>query len=99
MADSASALASLAEALDDPSRMVRLEACRAVTSIRYRQLRDNTGVERLLRLLETEEDPFVAQAAYWALGTYGGPRIAEARARFRFSDWGQEVWRIVTRRD
>jgi HEAT repeat protein len=88
------ALPPLVAALDDRHRCVRLEAARALEQLGGAAIFDAEAARRLEQLLVREHDPYVAFAAYWALGAQGG--AIGSRAGFRWSSWGQTVWQIVT---
>lgn len=80
-------------ALDDHSRCVRLAATWALEKLGRAAIFDAAPAKRLERLLDCEGDPYIAYAAYWALGAQGGS--IGCRAAFRWSDWGQTVWKVV----
>lgn len=93
---SGGSIAPLISALDDGSRSVRLEAARALEELGRGAITAVGAAHRLALLLYEEDDPYVAYAAYWALGWQGGSAMNARRAAFRDSEWGQTVWNIVT---
>jgi HEAT repeat protein len=87
-------LRPLVLALDDCFRCLRLAATWALEGLGRAGISHPRAADRLERLLDTEDDPYIAYAAYWALGVQGGS--IGRRAAFRWSDWGQTVWEVVT---
>jgi HEAT repeats/PBS lyase HEAT-like repeat len=92
--DSLGSLRPLVCALDDRFRCVRLAAAWALDDLGDAGIFHARAADRLERLLDGEDDPYIAYAAYWALGAQRGSNAP--RAAFRWSDWGQTVWQAVT---
>jgi len=81
-------------ALDDRFRCIRLAATWALEDLGQAGVAHGRAADPLDRLLFSEDDPYVAYAAYWAHGAQGGTNAR--RTEFIWSDWGQSVWRVVT---
>lgn len=92
---STASVRALVPALSDDARGVRLEAVRAIEILGRCSVRTASAAEWLAYVLWEDPDPFVAYAAYWALGRIGAPRFDSERARFRWSERGRYLWRIV----
>lgn len=87
-------LRPLVGALDDRFRCVRLAAAWALDDLGDAGIFHARAADGLERLLDGEDDPYIADAAYWALADQGGSDAS--RAAFRWSDWGRTVWEAVT---
>jgi HEAT repeat protein len=84
-------------ALADIAHSVRLEACRSLARLGRAGLREPAAVLMLTAVMHEPRDPHVAWGAYRALAEQGGASVEVRRAAFRYSAWGQEVWRIAGR--
>jgi HEAT repeat protein len=93
----AGSITPLVTAVEDYFRCVRLAAASALEELGRAAITDPTAANGLSDLLEQEGDPYVAYAAYWALGWQGGSAAEARRAAFRWSDCGQAVWSAVAR--
>ena len=94
---SAEAARALAPVLGDRFRCVRLAAAWALEELGSQGFPDAEASGELGRLLEREDDAWVAYAAYWALGWHpDAPGSGERRSAFRWSEWGATVWALVT---
>ena len=78
--------------LNDPSRAVRSAAAWGLEELGCDGFFDSAAFGPLEHLLLQDKDPFVARAAYWALGWI--PRRSEAREKFWSTPRGQWAWRI-----
>ena len=94
---SSQAARALASALRDRFGCVRLAAAQALEELGSQGFPDPEASRELGRLLEREDDAWVAYAAYWALGWHPGAAGShERRSAFRWSEWGATVWAQVT---
>ena len=83
------ALAPLTAALDDGHRCVRLEAARALEQLGAAAIFDAEAARAPRSAARfASSDPYVAFAAYWALGAQGG--AIGSRAAFRWSELGPD---------
>jgi HEAT repeat protein len=92
--ESIRSLRPLVLSLDDRFRCVRLAAAWALEDLGRAGAFHPRAADKLERVLDTEDDPYVAYAAYWALGAQRGSNAR--RAAFRWSARGQIVWEAVT---
>ena len=79
----------LARALGQPSRSVRLAAAWGLEALGSDGILEPVARVALARVLDHEHDPYVVDAAYWALAWHASEN--ERRERFRVSNWGQTV--------
>jgi hypothetical protein len=80
-------------ALEDRSANVQMEAAWALATLAARGFLDPDALDVLQILMAQEHQPYLAYAAYWALGWYPG---TDEREAFRRSSWGLTVWALVT---
>jgi hypothetical protein len=88
-------VAALVPLVTDSSHTVRLAAVWALEQLGSASFSSSSAALALGGLLDQQDDPFVAFAAYWALAWWSGDGIEERRRSFLHSAWGQIVWSVA----